>query len=126
MEWLLGCEEEETFAVLPWVAVTPLAKNCSFQELPGEVIMGKQSTEARMEPTVAEHPSEQQLGKCFPQPPSSLCHGTVGAEFTLCRSKTDGHFISPGMHMPCKSSVSCFLCPLLFHFSLLSNTHFSL
>lgn len=112
--WLLSWEEEETSEVLVQVAIAPLAKNCSSEEPPREIAVGKQSTEACMEPTVAEHPSGQHLGKCCPQPPSSLHHSTVGTVFTLKRSETDGNFISPGMHMPFESSVSCFLCSLTF------------
>lgn len=123
--WLLSCEEEETCAILPQVAVAPLAKKCSSRELPREIAVGKQSTEALREPVPAEHPSDQQLGKCCPQPPSSLHHGAVGAVFTLHRSETDGDFISSGMHMPYESSLSCFLCPLLSHSSLPSNTRSS-
>lgn len=43
--WLLRYEEEETSVVLAQVAVAPLAKKCSSQELPREIIVGKQSGE---------------------------------------------------------------------------------
>lgn len=116
LAWLHSCEEEETFAVLPHVAVALLAKNYSSQELPGEIIVGKERTEVCREPTVAEHPTDQQLGKCCPQPLSHLHHGTVGTVFTLQRSKTDGDFISPEMHMPLSPlfHVSSALCSLTF------------
>lgn len=112
--WLLSCEEEETSAVLPQAAVAPLAKKCSSEALPREIIVGKQSTETRREPMAAEHPPDQQLGQCCPQPPSSLHHGTVGTVFTLHRSKTDGSSISPGMHIPRspRSHVTSALCSL--------------
>lgn len=90
--WLPSCEEE--------VAIAFLAENCSSEEIPREIIVGKQGTEACREPTATERPSDQQLGKCCPQPLPSLHHRAVGVVFTLHRSKTDGNFISPGMHMP--------------------------
>lgn len=62
---LLSCEEEETSAVRAQVAIAHLAKNFS-QELPREMMMNKQSTEVHM---ADEHPSDQQLHNCCPQPP---------------------------------------------------------
>lgn len=54
--WLLSCEEEETSAVGAQVAIAHLAKNSS-QELPREIMMGKQSSEVHREPMAVEHPS---------------------------------------------------------------------
>lgn len=117
-KWLLSCEEKKTSAVRAQVATAHLAKNFS-QELPREVVMDKNRNK-----TMGSTGSPWQLN--IPQ--SSSCTiavlsllGIVGAVFTLQRSKTDGNFISPGMHMPSQPLVSCFLSSLTF---LSCPTHF--
>lgn len=116
--WLLSWEEEETSAILAQVALAPLAKNCSSQELPTEIVVGKKSTEVCREPAVTENPPDPQLGKCCPQPPSSLDHGP----WALCLPCTEARQMAISSARNALQAVSLVF-PLISALSLFSPVH---